>query len=495
MKKNFVHEALCLLTLLLSAVQVFPQWTQTNWPASTGFFDLCGAGDRVFARTWDSLGGGRMFLTADNGATWTPMSPADGNSDFISVVMLDDGILAGTWNGFYRSDVNGTSWNAVTPAGIPQDTAICGLEMISAALFAGARGAVYTSSNGGSSWSEVKSGIAANARITSFAACGGAVFAGSDSGGVFMTTNGGAGWTAVNSGLSDRHIRKLAASGARLFAVTVKGVFISDNNGANWSAGGSSLTGINGLAAAGGQLFAGTESGVFLSVDGAATWNQLGSGMPADTRAWSLAVSGDNLFAGTSRGVWRCPLTLTEYTITAGASEGGAISPAGAVSVYAYGSRTFAIVPSPGYRIGDVKVDEVSSGALTSYTFSNVTAGHTIFAAFTTIPVYSITASASGGGSISPAGTVTVYEGSSQTFAITPSGGFAVSSVTVDGSPVGAISTYTFSNVTGNHAIAASFVSAPYTITASAGTGGSIFPSGAGTVAAGLSPNFAHAVW
>ncbi len=67
-----------------------------------------------------------------------------------------------------------------------------------------------------------------------------------------------------------------------------------------------------------------------------------------------------------------------------------------------------------------------------------------------------ITASAGPGGIISPSGTVVVSEGGEQTFTITPDGG--VADVLVDNSSVGAVSSYTFSNVAGHHSITASFV-------------------------------------
>lgn len=70
------------------------------------------------------------------------------------------------------------------------------------------------------------------------------------------------------------------------------------------------------------------------------------------------------------------------YTITASAGTGGTISPSGAVTVTSGGSQTFAITPAAGYVISSVTVDGVNQGALSSYTFSNVLAGHTIAAAF-----------------------------------------------------------------------------------------------------------------
>ena len=70
---------------------------------------------------------------------------------------------------------------------------------------------------------------------------------------------------------------------------------------------------------------------------------------------------------------------------------------------------------------------------------------------------YTITASAGEGGSITPAGAVSVKEGASQTFAIAAQEGYAIADVLVDSQSVGAVDSYTFENVTANHTIAALF--------------------------------------
>ena len=69
-----------------------------------------------------------------------------------------------------------------------------------------------------------------------------------------------------------------------------------------------------------------------------------------------------------------------------------------------------------------------------------------------------ITASAGPHGRIDPSGQQVVLDGGSQTFSITPDGGFHVGDVRVDGVSVGPVATYTFSNVKENHTIEASFV-------------------------------------
>ena len=93
---------------------------------------------------------------------------------------------------------------------------------------------------------------------------------------------------------------------------------------------------------------------------------------------------------------------------------------------------------------------------------------------------YTITASATGFGSIAPAGDVIVLEGESQTYTMTPMAGFALASLLVDG--VDQLSqvvnnTYTFENIQADHTIAAHF-DAEHIITATAGNGGSISPNG-----------------
>jgi hypothetical protein len=187
----------------------------------------------------------------------------------------------------------------------------------------------------------------------------------------------------------------------------------------------------------------------------------------------------------------------TGYTITATAQANGSISPSGSVSVSSGGSKTFTITPNSNYKISGVTVDGASVGAVSTYTFSNVTANHTISASFTssaTTSSYTITASAQANGSISPSGSVSVSSGGSKTFTITPSTNYKISGVTVDGASVGAVSTYTFSSVKANHTISASFASSAtttkYTITASAQANGAISPSGSVSISSGGSKTF-----
>ena len=76
--------------------------------------------------------------------------------------------------------------------------------------------------------------------------------------------------------------------------------------------------------------------------------------------------------------------TLRSYTINASISrKGGTISPSGTLNVTHGSNQTFTITPQSGYKIWFVVIDGSNYGALTSYTFTNVRAKHTIKAYFT----------------------------------------------------------------------------------------------------------------
>ncbi|WP_193210619.1 hypothetical protein [Luteolibacter marinus] len=175
-------------------------------------------------------------------------------------------------------------------------------------------------------------------------------------------------------------------------------------------------------------------------------------------------------------------------TITSSAGANGSISPAGAVPVIAGDDQLFTITPQSGFHTVDVLVDGVSVGAVASYTFGDVQGEHTISATFAANTfTHVITASAGANGTIDPVGSVATYDGVNQPFFITPDEGYHIDQVLVDGSPVGAVESYIFTAVSGNHTISASFAVDTFTVTATAGPNGSIDPSGETVVDSGES--------
>lgn len=72
----------------------------------------------------------------------------------------------------------------------------------------------------------------------------------------------------------------------------------------------------------------------------------------------------------------------TQFTITATAGEGGTIAPTGATKVYKGTSKAFTITPNAGYHVDSLTVDGTAVNVVTEYTFSDVTANHTIAVTF-----------------------------------------------------------------------------------------------------------------
>lgn len=161
------------------------------------------------------------------------------------------------------------------------------------------------------------------------------------------------------------------------------------NNGDNWVTEGSSFSFSNNCTTP--ELTAGTGNitGDPLFVNAGAENFYLSAASPCIEKglndAWMTTASdlnGNNrIFNGTvDIGAYE----FTTFIISSSASAGGVISPSGNTAVNLGNSLTYTITPNAGYSIQDVVVDGVSKGAITTFTFTNVTSGHTISASFKT---------------------------------------------------------------------------------------------------------------
>ena len=139
------------------------------------------------------------------------------------------------------------------------------------------------------------------------------------------------------------------------------------------------------------------------------------------------------------------------YTITATTSPGGTTDPAGVIDVAEGATQTIYINPSAGYHVVDVLVDGVSVGAAVLYTFNTVAADHTIAASFAAT-IYTITATTSPGGIISPNGAQRYYD-NDQLFTATPDAGYQVASMLVNGVSTGPSNSYEFNKIRSNQTI------------------------------------------
>ena len=183
--------------------------------------------------------------------------------------------------------------------------------------------------------------------------------------------------------------------------------------------------------------------------------------------------------------------TANSFTITATSNGNGTISPNGYVPVNEGSNKTFTFTPETGYYLSELAVDGVALDAIAltnaitnGYTFTNITKDHTIEATFT-IQTFTITASKTGNGYISPAGTTTRDYGGKVKYTFTAEEGYQISQILIDGIALtgtdleNAIANgYTFENITQNHTISVEFTKIYFTITITHNEGGSVSPDG-----------------
>ena len=153
--------------------------------------------------------------------------------------------------------------------------------------------------------------------------------------------------------------------------------------------------------------------------------------------------------------VWE-DIPVANYTVSFNANGGsGSMNPVQFAGEYT--------LPSCGFTAPTGKLFKgwatSANGSVIEGTTYNVTANVEFFAIWENIPVtnYTIKATAGANGTISPSGEVTVAEGEDKTFTITANSGYHIKDVKVNGSSVGAVSTYTFNDVAANATITVEF--------------------------------------
>jgi hypothetical protein len=177
--------------------------------------------------------------------------------------------------------------------------------------------------------------------------------------------------------------------------------------------------------------------------------------------------NGWNDAQGTSAFPFICEFdTVVYYIITVTAGANGSIDPAGdtlgKVNLEAGIDQTFTLTPDAGYKVETVLVD----GGLVvpvnnQYTFSDISDDHTIEATFV-LNTHTLTASAGANGSISPAGDVTVQDGTNKTFTVSADSGYQIAELLVDSAAAALVAgQYTFTNIKTAHTIAVTFTAVP----------------------------------
>lgn len=164
--------------------------------------------------------------------------------------------------------------------------------------------------------------------------------------------------------------------------------------------------------------------------------------------------------------------SLNSYSISALVPSGhGTVNPAN--QTVNYGSNaSINMVADAGYHVAGITDNGNTVTISNPYVISNVSAEHMI-EVYMSINTFEVTISCGANGSVSPSGTVTASYGESPVFTISPSTGFHISDVLVDGSSIGSVNSYTFNNIVSNHTLSATFAPDQYNLTVTTtGNGG-----------------------
>ena len=172
----------------------------------------------------------------------------------------------------------------------------------------------------------------------------------------------------------------------------------------------------------------------------------------------------------------RAAFAINQYALTALPAANGQITPSGVTNINCDGSLVYNITPNEGYYLDSLFVDGESVAPVGTYVFNNIVDNHVIRPVFSLVE-YQIVSSAGEGGQILPT-IAEVAHGASATIHIAADECYHLTSLVVDGQSVEVSDTYTFTNVTENHTLRATFAVDQFTISAIASANGSISPTG-----------------
>ncbi len=167
---------------------------------------------------------------------------------------------------------------------------------------------------------------------------------------------------------------------------------------------------------------------------------------------------------------------LDTFEIFVSNNGGGIVFSSSGKNIMTYNDVvTYEIIPNLGFKIKDVLIDNVSMGAINSYTFKKVLKNYTFRVLFE-VSKFEITSLISKGGKIIPTNKQKITYKDSITYTIIPDIGYSIYDVLINDESIGVVNSYTFRNVLADQTIGAVFNLDTFVITTVFGHGGKIYP-------------------
>ncbi|MBT5714948.1 DUF1573 domain-containing protein, partial [Candidatus Poribacteria bacterium] len=258
--------------------------------------DLLWHGGALYAATEAGVA-----YSADDGVTWVQGGGI--SVPGINAIAADGSVLYAAARGWpngeavIKSTDDGASWTPVSPA----DETIYRVVAHGGYVFAASRGAgVFRTSDGGTTWIGVNNGLTGSALSSSFVISRASRLLLAAYDGLYYSDDAGDNWTL--SSLAGPSVLALYDAGATVYASTTDGsIYTSSDDGSTWVTTGGSPGKAFAVAEAGGKLFAATHV-VARSDDGGATWVSDAVGLDVHSGSnpvWDIEVVGDTLYAAT----------------------------------------------------------------------------------------------------------------------------------------------------------------------------------------------------
>jgi len=253
-----------------------------------------------------------LYRSFDKGQSWDNIGDFN-NRTIVNLSVSNSELFvcpvsAGIWS-FSQNE-----WKDIS-SNLPQQTTVYSVLRKGTSLFAATNfNGVYRSDNNGATWDIV--GLP-NLDVRSLIVSGNTLLAGAldfqaDRGALFRSIDNGNTWQRSDTGLTSTFSKILVLGEKELFVGTLGGgVFISQDSARTWQPRSAGLTnvGVNALTWNKGILIAGTDAGgAFISRDSGNTWRAANS-MLIPKKINDLINMNDIPYCATNLGVWSCDLS------------------------------------------------------------------------------------------------------------------------------------------------------------------------------------------